>query len=263
MKLSRPIVTIDLESTGVDPVSDRIIEFGAVVLSPDGTRTEWSRRFNPGMPIPPQATEIHGITDADVAECDPFSKWAKGIWTALQDRDIAGYSLWSLDLPLLDEEFRRCGLKLDLTGVQVIDAGGIFMNKERRRLEDAVLKYCGRSHEGAHGALPDASATLDVLHAQLEVYPDLGEMDLASLATFSRRNAEDGRQPVDLAGKLYRDKEGFVRYGFGKARDKRVADDMGFGYWMLRQDNPGFPGSTCDALQAEFDRLEAQCTATT
>ncbi len=255
MKLHRPLAVIDLESTGLDPVESRILELGVVVLSPDGSVNSWAQRFNPECPIPSESSAIHGITDADVLDCPVFEVWAPRIWKAIQGKDIAGYNLWSLDLPLLDESLRRFGLKLNLDGVHIIDACGIFMNKEGRKLTDAVKKYCGRDHEDAHGAMADAAATLEVIHGQLQAYPDLGEMDLPTLAAFSRRNSEDGRQPVDLAGKLYRDADGDVRYAFGKARDQKVRENPGFGDWMLRQNNPGFPGSTVDALCVEFERL--------
>jgi DNA polymerase-3 subunit epsilon len=250
MRLERPLAAIDVETTGIDPAASRILEIGVVVLSPNGDRKPWSQRFNPGMPIPAEATAIHGITDADVKDCPPFSEWATRISLALAGKDIIGYSLWRLDLPIIDEELRRCGLKLDLTGVQVIDCYGIFSNKEGRHLVDAVRKFCGREHADAHGALADATATVDVLMGQLEAYPDLKDMGLPALAAFSKPGGD--REMVDLAGKLYRDKDGYVRYTIGKARDVRVADDPGFGQWMIDRD---FPGSTKEALAAEFERL--------
>lgn len=252
MTLTRPLVVLDTETTGVDPVSDRIIEFGCVVLHPDGSRSRWEQRFNPGFPIPAESTAIHGITDADVADKPSFASMAEGIHGALQGRDIAGYSLRLLDLNILDEEFRRVGLKLDISGASVIDAAGIFFNKEPRNLISAVKRYCGRSHEDAHGAMADAEATLDVLLGQIAEYDDLRDADLAALSLASMRG---DNQPVDLAGKLYRDNEGFMRYAFGKCKDVRVCDDPGFGQWMLRCDRPSFPGSTREALSQEFDKL--------
>jgi DNA polymerase III subunit epsilon len=255
MKLTRPICCIDIEATGLDIVLDRIIEFAVVVMNPDGTRSTWQQRFQPGFPIPPESTAIHGITDEDVKDCPAFEDWATRIHAALKGKDLAGYNLHRFDLPILDEHLRRSGLKLDLSEVNVIDAYGIFANKEGRKLEDAVRKFCGREHEDAHGALSDATATADVLAGQLECYPDLKDMDLATLAAFSRVHSDDGRTSVDLAGKLYRDKDGDVRYAFGKARDRKVSQDPGFGQWILRQCNPPFPGSTVEALQSEFERL--------
>lgn len=248
MTFPRDLVVLDTETTGVNPVTDRIIEFGATVLKTDGTRTQWSKRFNPGIPIPAEATEVHGITDADVANEDPFSVWGFKILGALKGRDIAGYNLRGLDLPILDEELRRCNLKLDLTGVNIIDAAGIFFAKEPRTLTAAVQKYCGRDHSDAHGAGADAEATLDVLMGQLAAYEDLAAMDVGALAAFSRRGDKDY---VDLAGKLYRDSDGDLRYGFGKPKDVKVKDDPGFGYWMRGKD---FAGNTMEVLMVELKR---------
>lgn len=245
MNLSRPIAFIDTESTGVDPVKDRILEIGVAVLHPDGVRNHevFTRRFNPGMAIPPAATEIHGITDEDVKDCPRFAESATGIWRGLQGKDLAGYNLRRFDLPILDEELRRSGLKLDLTGVQVIDCFGIFSKKEPRKLEDAVRRYCGREHAGAHGAASDADVTVDVLLGQLEAYEDLAKMDLSELASYS--NVQDLKY-ADLAQKLYFDDEGKVCYAFGKHKDCRVRDRMNYAEWMLANN---FPGSTCDVLR--------------
>lgn len=244
MKLLRPLCFLDLESTGVDPVKDRIVELGVVVLHPDGQRTQFCKRFNPGIPIPKEATEIHGITDAMVADCPPFATLARGILAGLQNKDIGTYNGRRLDLPLLDEELRRCRLKLDLTGVHVIDCFGIFSKKEPRKLEDAVRRYCGREHDGAHGAGADAEATLDVFLGQLAAHEDIAAMDLAGMASFSQISEQ---KYADLAGKLYFDAEGFICYAFGKRKDQRVKDEPGYADWMLNKAD--FPGSTCDVLR--------------
>ncbi len=248
IKLLRPLVCFDLESTGVDPCLDRVIEFGCTVLMPDGSRFQWESRFNPGRPSCPEAIEKHHITDDMLVDCPPFSVHAARIHKGLQNRDIAGYNCRGLDLPLLDEELRRCGLRLDLTGVNVIDAAGIFFKKEKRDLEAAVRKYCNREHVDAHGAAADTAATLDVLDGQLAMYEELREMDLAGLDAFSKR---DEVQYIDLAGKLYRDADGFARYSIGKSKDVRLKDDPGFGRWMLGK---SFCGNTLDAVRAELGR---------
>lgn len=250
MRLTRPLCVLDTETTGVDPVQDRVIELGITILRPDGTRTKWGQRFNPGISVPAEATAVHGITDEMLADCPKFADMAQKIHRGLQGKDIAGFNLRGLDLPILDEEFRRCGLKLDLSDALVIDAFGIFSNKEPRNLTAAVQKYCGRSHEDAHGAAADAEATLDVLLGQLAAYEDLAAMELVDLAKFSRRG---DKEPADLAGKLYRDGNGDLRYNFGKCRDVKVKDDVGFGYWMMKQSNPPFPGHTLELLRAELE----------
>jgi DNA polymerase-3 subunit epsilon len=243
MKIDRDLVFLDLETTSADPCECRIIDLGVVVLSPDGSRREWNQRFNPLIPIPAESTAIHGISDADVATCPSFAEWGARIKAALTDRDIAGYNLKAFDLIVIDQELRRCGMKLNLDGIRVIDCLAIFRKKEPRTLSDAVLKYCGRAHEGAHGALADAAATADVLAGQLAAYPDLDAMTIEEVAEFSR--SSEGKE-ADLAGKLYYDKDGVLRFNFGKHKDKPVLDNCGYVNWMLNKGE--FPGSTCDLL---------------
>ncbi len=254
MKLHRPLAVIDIEGTSLDVSESRIVEFACAVLKPDGSRMNWVQRFKPDIPIPAEATAVHGITDADVAGCPPFKDYAAKILKGLEGKDIGGYNLRGYDLPVLDEEARRAGLRLSIEGVNVIDAFGIFSNKEKRDLSSAVQKYCGRSHEGAHGAGPDAQATADVIEAQLSFYPDLAEMSLADLAKFSMRGDFEA---ADLAGKLHFDAEGKICYSFGKNKGSRVEDEPGFGLWMLRQRTPPFPGSTVEVLTAELRRIGA------
>lgn len=253
MQLTRPLAIFDIESTGLDVVADRIVEFAVRVLHPDGQISNWCQRFNPGITIKPEATEKHHITDADVANCPPFREFAAKILAGLKGKDIGVYNGWRMDIPILDEEARRCGLCLDLTGVRVIDAFGIFSKKEPRTLADAVRKYCGREPEKSHAAQSDAEDTMDVLWGQLKMYPDLAALDLDKLAEFSRVG---DYKYADLAGKLYYDKAGDVCYAFGKHRGTRVIDEPGFAEWCLRQSNPGFPGSTCEVLVEVLQKME-------
>ncbi len=243
----RPLVSLDLETTGTDPMTSRIVE---IALCVDGVAgKKWL--VNPGVPIPAEATAVHGITDADVAMALPFANVAPCVLNILDGScDLLGYNLRRLDLPLLDEELRRCGHKLKLDGVRIIDCYGIFAKKHQRRLEDAVRVYCNREHEAKHGALADALATRDVLRGQLAAYPDLAAMDRNALAAFSRLGELDY---ADLAGKLVRDADGDLRYNFGKSKGMKVREDTGFGLWMLGKD---FPGNTLDVLSAELARLE-------
>lgn len=246
LQLTRPLASIDLEATGTDPCEDRIVEFGVDILEPTGERRTWAMRFNPGRPIHPEATAAHGITDEDVKDCPPFSDWAIRIWNGLDGKDLLGYNLQRFDLIMLDEEFRRCGLCLDLEGVRVIDCFSVFQKKEPRSLADAVRKYCGgREHEGAHGAQADSSAVVDVLAGQLAAYQDLGGMGIDALAEF----CQDDRKYLDLARKIYLDPEGKARYAFGKHRDCLVTDHKDFARWMKWKGT--FPRSTMEAL----DRL--------
>jgi DNA polymerase-3 subunit epsilon len=251
MKLDRPIAFLDLESTGIDPATARIVDFAVVVLAVDGSRSEWHQRFNPGMPIPPDATAVHGIADADVVNCPPFVKSAKGIQTDLRGKDLAGYNLRGFDLPLLDEELRRCGLKLDLDDTRVIDCCGIFRKKEPRKLEDAVRRYAPffAGHH-PHDASSDVLATVEVFQGQLAAHPDLAAMTISDLAEYSRMS---DRKEADLAGKLYIDADGDLCFGFGLHVNQKVKLHGDYADWMLRKD---FPGSTLDCLRAELRRLE-------
>lgn len=253
MKLDRPLASIDLETSGVDPVKDRIVSVGVTVLHPDGTVNPrgWSRLFNPGIPIPEAATAIHGISDADVKDCPPFSSFAAAFHQRLAGKDLLFYNGRRLDIPLLDQEFRRCGLKLDLTDVRVVDAQAVYFKREERNLAAAVRRYCGREPEGSHGAGVDSADTLDVLLGQLKEYEDLATMSLDELAAYTIMGEH---LPVDFAGKFYRDSDGFLCYNFGNSKDRRVQQNPGFANWMLSKD---FPGNTLDCLREELDRLAA------
>lgn len=252
--LERPLVALDTETTGVDPVLDRLVSIGVVVLNPDGTRKKWETLLNPEMPIPQGASEIHGIGDSDVANAPKFRDIAAGFSKALRDKDLLLYNGRRLDLPIIDEEFRRCGSRLDLTGIRVIDAFTVFQKREPRDLSAFVRRYSGRSHEGAHGAAADSEGTLDGYLGCLGEYEDLRAMTLDEQAQHSMHGDDPDREPCDLAGKLYR-KGGAVYYAFGKAKDCTVQSDPGYAYWILKCDNPPFPGSTRDALKAELARL--------
>jgi DNA polymerase III subunit epsilon len=252
------IVWLDVETTGVVIGEDRVIELGMVCIK-DGERKSWTKRFKVDIPIKPEATEVHGITDADLAEEKPFSAYAPHIHRALNGKHLGGYNLRRLDLPLIDDELRRCGLKLDLTGAFCFDAAAIFFKREPRGLEDAVRKYCGREHEGKHGAAADAEATLDVFMGQLTVYPDLAELSLDKLAEYARMN--EGKD-ADLAGKLAYSADGKLCYAFGKHRGKPVLDEPGYAMWMLNATNPGFPGSTCEMLEAELHKNDIAVSET-
>jgi DNA polymerase-3 subunit epsilon len=251
MNLTRALVVLDVETTGTDPMTDRIVQFGAVRIEPGGSQECLNMLVNPGCKIPAEATAIHGITDAQVEMRPKFPDLAHLVVGFLADADFAGYRLRSLDLPIVDQELRRCGSKLP-TGAEIIDVYGIWAKALPRTLKDAVRFFCGREMPDAHDALADAQATLDVLHGQLAAFPQFEGMSAAALAILS--NMGD-RVYADLAGKLYKDADGDLRYSFGKHRDTKVRDETGFGHWMLGKD---FPGNTLDVLYAELKRLEGR-----
>ncbi len=252
--LARPLCAWDCETTGVDAVLDRLCSLGVTVLNPDHTRRRWETLINPEIPIPPEVTAIHGITDEMVKDAPKFRDIAQKFVAGLAGKDFLLYNGRRLDLPVVDESLRREGLKLNLEGVRVIDAFGIFSKKERRDLSTFVEKFTGRSHEGAHGAAADAEGTLDGWLGMMGEYPDIQAMSLDEQATYCLYGDDPDRLPADLAGKLYL-KDGEVYFGFGKSKDKRVADDPGYASWILRATDPPFPGSTRDCLRAELNRL--------
>jgi DNA polymerase-3 subunit epsilon len=171
--LSRPLTFFDLETTGTDPASDRIVEISVLRLSPDGSRESRTRRLTPGRPIPAGATAVHGIRDDDVRDQPVFRQIARALLAFLGEGDLGGFNVQRFDLPLLDREFRDCGLDLGLARRRVVDAMTIYHRLEPRHLSAAVRFYLGRDHAGAHGAEADVAATVEVLEAQIERYPEL------------------------------------------------------------------------------------------
>jgi DNA polymerase-3 subunit epsilon len=171
--LQRPLVFFDLETTGLRVGTDRIVELALIRISPGGDVLERVRRFNPGVPIPPEATAIHGITDADVADEPGFPAVARSLAQLLGPCDLAGFNIRRFDLPMLLDEFRRAGVPFGVEDRQIVDVQMIFHREEPRDLSAAVRFYLGRTLEDAHSALADIRATAAVLGAQLARYPHL------------------------------------------------------------------------------------------
>ncbi len=233
LKLERPLVVFDLETTGQFPNDDRIIEISCVKLRPDGRRETLTRRVNPGRPIAADATRVHGIRDADVAAEPRFEQLAPEIHAFLEGCDLAGFNLLSFDLPLLRAEFERAGRAFPAEGTRAVDAYSIFVQREQRSLSAALQFYCGRAHDGAHGAEADALATADVLLAQIARYADL-PTDVAGLHDLCVDN-----RYVDPARKFaWRDGEAVMNFSKLKGRTLRsvAKDERSFLEWMLKGD---------------------------
>ena len=175
MKISRPLVILDLETTGTWVEKDKIVEIGLIKLMSDGTRLDYIKRVNPGMPIPPNVTRIINITDADVKDKPRFENIAKEALSFLGDSDLAGFNILRFDLPLLEREFYEAKLDFHWRDRNIYDAQKIYHIHEKRDLMAAYLLYCGKKIENAHSALNDADATMDILNAQIEKY---GSVDL-------------------------------------------------------------------------------------
>jgi DNA polymerase III subunit epsilon len=232
LTLVRPLVVLDLETTGVDTKSDRIVELSVLKVWPDGTRRHHTRRLNPGIPIPLTATAIHGITDADVAGAKRFEEIVDKLLTYLDGCDLCGFNFKRFDLQVLHHEVLRAGRKLHLEGRAVVDTLEIFHAKERRDLSAAVRFYCGREHDGAHQAEADVLATAEVLDAMLARHDDLPR-NVAGLHEHLKDPAA-----VDMDNFFTRAPEG-LRFSKGKHRGQpldaiaQTAPD--YLEWMLEE----------------------------
>lgn len=236
LKLNRPVAFIDLETTGTNIGSDRIIEISILKLMPDDTTQIETFRINPGMPIPPDSSAIHGILDKDVKDCPTFKELAPKLLKILEQCDLAGYNSNKFDIPLLVEEFLRAEVDFDIENRKLIDVQNIFHKMEQRTLAAAYRFYCHKELEGAHGAEADVKATYEVLKAQLEKYDSL-EGNVAFLQKFSSAN-----ESVDLAGRIVRDKKGVEVFNFGKHKGKSVMEifksEPSYYNWMMEGDFP-------------------------
>lgn len=172
LTLQRPLVVFDLETTGLDISSDRIVEISCVKIAVDGRRDVRTRRINPTVPISPAATEVHGITDEDVADQPTFAQLARGLFEFLDGCDLSGFNVEQFDLPILTREFNRVGMTFPRHQVFVVDTWKIFLLKEPRDLAAAYRFYCGKELINAHSAEADTIAAADVLLAQVAKYDD-------------------------------------------------------------------------------------------
>lgn len=254
LALSRSLAFFDLETTGTDPMADRIVEIAVLRLDPSGGREVRSRRLNPERPIPADATAVHGIRDEDVKDAPTFRQIARGLLDFLGEADLSGFNVSRFDVPLLDREFRDCGLDLGLDRRRVIDAMTIFHRKEPRHLSAAVRFYLGREHAGAHAAQADVEAAADVLAAQLGRYDDL-PCTVEELDGWCNPVPADA---VDRAGKFVL-REGEVTFTFGRNRGKPLkevaASDPDYLSWLLTCDfAPDVRALLEGALRGEFPR---------
>ncbi len=220
IKIDRPMVVFDLETTGLLIDLDRIIEIALIKIFPDGREPfRYQQRFDPGIKIPVESIAIHHITNAELVGQPRFHDKAGEIYDIFNDADIGGFALRRLDIPMLTKELERSGYHYSMDGRRVVDASTIFREKERRNLVSAYKFYCGKELVGAHGALADAEATYEVLLAQLDRYPDIPR-DVVGLNAFCRGTDASN---VDPEGRLvWRDGEAF--FNFGKYRFRSLAD---------------------------------------
>jgi DNA polymerase-3 subunit epsilon len=252
LNLSRPLAFVDLETTGTSPAGDRIVEIAILKVHPDGREEFARRRVNPGVPIPAEATAVHGITDADVASEPAFASYARSLSRFLADCDIAGFGVARFDLPMLEAEFRRAGIEFSRKGRAVIDAMAIFHAKEPRNLEAAVQFYCGRPFPGGHSSEIDVRASYDVLCAQLARYDDLPR-DVQALHDFCNPGSSDWIDPEGRIAWV----DGTATIMFGKHKGRSLQDlrasEPDYLQWILSQDfSPEVRQIIGDALEGRF-----------
>ena len=254
IQLLRPIAFIDLECTGTNRETDRIVEIAICKLHPDGSRENKRRLINPGIPIPPVTTEIHGITDEMVKEAPTFRDIAKGLLELLEGCDIGGFNSNAFDCPMLFNEFARAGIYWDYTQFKMIDVGNLFKIREPRTLSAAVKFYTGNDLENAHSAEADINATVDVFLSQLDRYPDLPD-NVEELALISNH----GRPVLDLSGKFSLNEKGEIILNF-KYKGERAEDHLDFIEWMYyKADFPADTRKICEELlfEADFRTVES------
>lgn len=248
LQLTKPLAFIDLETTGVNLGTDRIVEIAIVKLLPDGSQTVKRKLINPGMPIPASSSEVHGITDEMVKDAPTFKQLAQELKQILDGCDLAGYNSNRFDIPLLVEEFLRSGVEFEMKGRRMLDVQQIFYKMEPRTLAAAYQFYCGKTLAGAHSAAVDAGATYEVLQSQLQRYESLGNTVDSILKSI-------GEEPiVDFAKRFVWD-NGVEVFNFGKFKGRPVADvlrsEPQYYDWMMKGD---FPQHTKQKLTEIYTR---------
>jgi len=255
IKLERPLAFIDVETTGLRPYSDRIVELSILKIHLDGKEEYKSHRVNPGVPIPAETTAIHGITDDDVANEPMFQQYAKSVRDFLEDCDIAGFSVIQFDLPCLEAEFARVNVEFSRRGRQLVDSKVIYHQREPRDLQAAYQKYCGKDMVNAHSAEEDAKAAAEVLDGQLEMYGDLPR-EVSGLCALCYESDESF---IDPEGKfIWVEDEAVLNFGKYEGRSLRqvAAEHPDYLEWIIRK---GFSAEVKDiaakAMAGEFPEL--------
>ncbi|MBK8605832.1 MAG: 3'-5' exonuclease [Chitinophagaceae bacterium] len=248
LQLKKPLAFIDLETTGVNPGSDRIVEIAIVKVLTDGTKSVKCKRINPGMPIPKSSSDIHGITDEMVKDEPTFKQVAQELKQMLDGCDFAGYNSNRFDIPLLMEEFLRADVDFDMKNRKLLDVQNIFHKMEPRTLTAAYKFYCSKTLDGAHSAEIDASATYEILEAQIKYYSELGN----NLDSILKVIGED--QVVDFARRFVME-NGTEVFNFGKFKGRPVSEvlkaEPQYYDWMMKGD---FPQHTKQKLTEIYTR---------
>ena len=261
LNLKNPIVFLDLETTGIDIVNDRIIELAFLKIHIDGREEELEMRINPEMKISAEAYGVHHISDEDVANCPTFKEKAKEIARFLEGCDLAGFNSNRFDIPLLSEEFLRADVDIDLKRRKFVDVQTIFHKMEKRTLAAAYKMYCNQEMENAHAAMCDTRATYEVLKAQLDRYENTEveengkkivpvKNDIQALSEFSCFDRN-----VDFAGRIVYNKENVPVFNFGKNKGRSVIEVLeeqpGYYGWMIGGDFPRYTKKVLTQIRLE------------
>lgn len=217
LKLTRPIAFIDLETTGINFCGDKIVEIAIVKIMPDGNQIIKRKLINPQCPIPKSSSDVHGITDEMVKDAPTFKQVANEVKQFLENCDLGGYNSNRFDIPMLIEEFLRAGIEFSTRNRKMVDAQKVFHQMEQRTLGAAYKFYCNKTLTNAHSAEADASATWEILDAQVERYPEIGNT-VDSIVKFT---GEDSI--VDFARRMIM-VEGIEVFNFGKHKGKTVVE---------------------------------------
>jgi DNA polymerase-3 subunit epsilon len=248
LKLIKPLAFIDLETTGINLGTDRIVEIAVIKILPDGTKSVKRKLINPEMPIPQASSDIHGITNEMVKDAPAFRQVANEFRQMLDNCDLAGYNSNRFDIPLLMEEFLRVQVEFDMKGRKLVDVQKIFHQMEQRTLGAAYKFYCNKQLDGAHSAEVDANATYEILEAQTERYPALGN----TIDSILKATGEE--VIVDLARRFVME-NGTEVFNFGKFKGRSVAEvlrsEPQYYDWMMKGD---FPQHTKQKLTEIYTR---------
>lgn len=249
LNLTRPLAFFDLETTGVNVASDRIVEIAILKVMPDGTIEEKCKRINPTIPIPIESSKIHGIYDKDVENEPTFKAIAKSLAEFLKNCDLAGYNSNKFDIPVLVEEFLRAEIEFDISKRKLVDVQNIFHLMEQRTLKAAYKFYCGKEIINAHNALADIKATYEVFLAQIEKYNGVEFEDKNGNKSYPVKNDINAlheftniNKNADLAGRIIFNEKGAEVFNFGKHAGKTVEqvlkDEPSYYAWMMNGDFP-------------------------
>lgn len=229
MILKRPIIFFDLETIGIDIATARIVEIACIKIDLDGSKTEKCTLINPTIPIPKEASEVHGITDEKVANAPKFIELSKSLYNFFKDCDIAGFNSDSFDIPLLVQEFSRCNMIFGDWEMNTIDVLSVERMLRPNKLTDVYKRYTGKDLEDAHSALADVNATLEVLFHQYDGKEEVTPEEIES----SYRT----RKRYDLSNKLYVNADGKVCWAFGKLMNQPIETDISYVEWVLKQNS--------------------------